>query len=113
LHIILTQADFTKDILTPVAYRCRLPYQTKTYELKLKKQLTVNKLFAIDDINMGAVELPYEAVFSPGTDEKRLIEHIKTIYLKNNLVTAAKEGEHDTLGFNFESYQLAFHNIAA
>ena len=108
MHIILTEADFTKDILTPIAYRLRLPYQTKTYELQLKKQLTVNNLYSIADLNIIAAELPYEATFTPNTDEKRLIEQVKTIYLKNDLTTLAKEGEHDTLGFNREAYQLAF-----
>jgi len=110
LHIILTEADFTKDIVTPVAYRLRLPYQTKTYELKLNKQVTGNNLYSIADLKISATELPYEATFTPDTDEKRLIEHIKTIYLKNDLETPAKEGEHDTLGFNLEAYQLAFTN---
>ena len=108
LHISLTEADFTKDILKPIAYRLRLPFQTKTYELKLKKQLTPGQLFSIVDLTAIATELPYEAMFSPNTDEKRLIEHVKTIYLKNDLLTPAKEGEYDSLGFSFESYQLAF-----
>ncbi|MFL9482878.1 SpvB/TcaC N-terminal domain-containing protein [Chitinophagaceae bacterium LWZ2-11] len=107
LHIILTEAGFTKDILTLNTYRLRLPYQTKTFELKLKNGLAANKLFSITDLNIAATELPYEAVFTPNSDEKRLIEHIKTIYLKNDLLTPMDEGEHDTLGFNLESYQLA------
>lgn len=108
LHIILTEADFTNDILTSIAYRLRLPYQTKTYELQLIKNLTGNNLYSIADLNIIAAELPYEATFTPNIDEKRLIEQVKTIYLKNDLTTPAKEGEHDTLGFNLEAYQLAF-----
>jgi RHS repeat-associated protein len=110
LHIMLTEANFTKDINTPAAYRLRLPYQTKTYKLQVKKKLTGNALFTIDDLNIIAAELPYETIFTPNTDEKRLIEHVKTTYLKNDLRTPAAEGEHDTLGFGYESYQLAFTN---
>lgn len=109
-HIIITQADFTSDIITQTAYRLRLPWQTKTYELQLAKMPVQNQLFSITDFSADPVEIPYEGSFTPATDQKRLIEQVKTIYLSNDLLTQMPEGKHDSLGFNFESYQLAFSN---
>jgi RHS repeat-associated protein len=107
-HIMFSEASFTDDKITSSAYRLRLPYQSLTYEVQVKKSLGSNQLFLLDDLNIALEEIPYEVTFTPSANQKRCIEHSKNIFLNNDLTTAMPEGHHDTLGFRHEAYQLAF-----
>jgi RHS repeat-associated protein len=107
-HIMVTELDLTKDIITPVAYRTRLACEVRTYELQIAKLLAINEIFRLDDLKVEATDIAYEKEFTPGANEKKLIEHRKNSYLRNDLLTAMPHGNHDSLGFTNESYQLAF-----
>lgn len=115
-HIIYTQNSFAKyndgvsdfdDLDLPYAYRLRLPYETKTYELTGFSPLEdIFQLPELEDALSTAIEIGYHETTSSRT-EKRLIEHIKSKYLNDNL-NELDLGFYDTLGLPYENYQLAF-----
>ncbi len=107
-HIIFNENSFTQDIISPAVYRLRLPYETKSFELKGAELPDGKFFYSISDLNITAEEIGYEEEFTSGIAQKRLIEKVKTIYRNNDLVTPMPEGQHDSLGLSFESYQFAF-----
>ncbi|MEK5203283.1 SpvB/TcaC N-terminal domain-containing protein [Bacillus sp. FSL R10-2789] len=113
--ITYTQNSFTNDINTDSSYRLRLPAEKKTYELKGVVQS--NSLYLVNDfenILKVAVEVNYHQIDkNPVLEnpEKRLIEHIRTIYRSNNLKDALPLYQLTSLALPFESYQLAYTSI--
>ncbi len=115
-HIIYTQNSFAKyndgvtdfdDIDLPHVYRLRLPYEAKTYELtEFPKVNDLFKLAELEDALSHATEIGYHEI-AVGATKSRLIEHVKTKYLADDL-TALDFGFFDTLGLPYESYQLAY-----
>ncbi|MFM9951810.1 MAG: SpvB/TcaC N-terminal domain-containing protein [Saprospiraceae bacterium] len=116
LHLVMTESDFTKDVLplpdNPFPYRLRLPCAVRTYELKGIK-LTKDTYFSLqslrDQVSL-AVETPYENRQEPAgaAINKRLIEHIRTQYRSNDLLSALDFGRLESLALPWEAYQLAF-----
>ncbi|WKA60352.1 SpvB/TcaC N-terminal domain-containing protein [Planococcus shenhongbingii] len=121
--ITYTQRSFTNDIDEENSYRLRLPAETKTYELRLPVEpktyelnnvLKTGSLYSVDDfkdILTIAEEVAYHHIEQkpiPNTSQKRLIEHIRTIYLSDNLKDALPLHQMASLAFPFESYQLAY-----
>lgn len=110
--ISYVQNKFTNDIDTVNEYRLRLPSGVKTYELKGVTK--ANLLYSVGDfenILMSANEVDYHQIDTnpaPGTSQKRLIEHIRTIYRSNNLKDALLPYQLESLALTFESYQLAY-----
>jgi RHS repeat-associated protein len=109
-HIILTESDFTIDIISNEAYRLRLPCAVRTYEIL---ELTnPNTLFytkkEIDDlVANNSTDVEYHNP-NKATQGKRLIEHIQTVYLKNDLLGVLSLGVLDSRALPYKSYQLAF-----
>ncbi len=110
--ITYEQNKFTNDIDTDNEYRLRLPSEVKTYELKGVAK--ANPLYTVGDfenILSAANEVPYhqtETNPAPGTSQKRLIEHIRTTFCKNDLTGALALYQLESKGLPFESYQLAY-----
>ncbi|WP_052496452.1 SpvB/TcaC N-terminal domain-containing protein [Pedobacter lusitanus] len=104
--------QFTNDVITADHYRLRLPSEAMTYELKgLIKTGFYYKPEDFDQVLSTAVEVAYHQLNvnpAPGTIQKRLIEHIRTIYRSNNLNTALALHMLDSKGLSFENYQLAY-----
>jgi len=107
-HIIISENTFTKDVITFSTYRLRLPYDAKSFELQGVNLSGDKKYYSVADFDITTREIGYEKEFTGGLSEKRLIEHVKILYLANDLKSSMPEGEHDTLGLGYESYQLAF-----
>jgi len=107
-----TQNHFTNDINTANAYRLRLPSEVKTYELKgVAKADSLYSVGEFENILTAANEADYHQIDTnpaPGTSQKRLIEHIRTIYRSNNLKDALLPHQMESLALPFESYQLAY-----
>ena len=110
--ITYTQNIFTNDIDTDASYRLRLPSEAKTYELKgVGKNNAYYSVNDFENILTDAVEVDYHQIDqnpSPGTSQKRLIEHIRTIYRSNNLKDALPLYQLESLALPYESYQLAY-----
>ncbi|MEC4686088.1 MAG: SpvB/TcaC N-terminal domain-containing protein [Nitrospirota bacterium] len=110
--ITYVQNKFTNDIDTDNEYRLRLPSEVKTYELKGVAK--ANPLYTVGDfenILSAANEVDYhqtETNPAPGTSQKRLIEHMRTTFCKNDLTGALALYQLESKGLPFESYQLAY-----
>jgi len=110
--IIYTQNRFTNDVIADDDYRLRLPLEVKTYELKGVTK--ANPLYSVNDfenILTAADEVDYHQIDTnpaPGTSQKRLIEHIRTTFYKNDLSGALALHQLESKGLPFESYQLAY-----
>lgn len=112
IRITYTQNSFTNDIDAAASYRLRLPSETMTYELKgVAKNSRLYTINDFESILTAAVEADYHQVDknpAPGTPQKRLIEHIRSIYRSDNLKDALPLYQLASLGLPFESYQLAY-----
>ncbi|QYR21090.1 hypothetical protein KZ483_25790 [Paenibacillus sp. sptzw28] len=110
--ITYMQNNFTHDIDTAESYRLRLPAEALTYELKGVSRN--NPLYSVSDfenILTAATEADYHQVDhkpAPGTSQKRLIEHIRTIYRSDNLKDALPLYQLESLALPYESYRLAY-----
>lgn len=115
-HIVYRQSSFAKyhdgttefdDIDLPYVYRLRLPYEVKTFEITGLN--AIDSLFRLYEINLELDTLPtlsYHQTPTLGT-QKRLIEHVKTNYLRDDL-TLMDFGFFDALALPYQSYQLAY-----
>lgn len=112
--IIYSQNQFTNDVISDAAYHLRVPSETKTFDLKkVAKTNTYYQPVEFKDILLDAnsdTALYYEIEkpFIVGKAQKRLIEHARSIYLSNDLKTPLPLHRLESLGFAYESYQLAF-----
>ncbi|MDZ7363651.1 MAG: toxin [candidate division KSB1 bacterium] len=122
-HITFTENAFTNPVLEADAYRVPLLCESRTYELlkvRPSSQLCgVTNLFRFDElkaqiaaVNDGAADLPYEQWDADESvlagPRRRLIEHVRTLFLKNDLSGPLPLGNLESLGLPFESYRLAF-----
>jgi len=97
--------------LYPDDYRTSLPCESRTYEITGLSLLTGHNCFTFDEaLNAGtnAVSIPYEQKPTAGVLYKRLIEHVRTLYRRNNLTGALPLGELQSMALPFESYKLVF-----
>jgi len=110
--ISYVQNQFTNDVIEEAQYRLRLPSEVKTYSLKgINKTTALYGLGDFDDVLNLANEVGYEEVTATppvGQSQKRLIEHVRSIYLDNDLETLLPLHQLHSLGFAYESYQLAY-----
>lgn len=110
--ITYVQNSFTNDISTADDYRLRLPSETKTYELKgVAKSNTFYTIGDFDNILADSFEIDYHQIntnLAAGTSQKRLIEHVRTVFYKDDLTGALPLHNLEAKGLHFESYQLAY-----
>ncbi len=92
-------------------YRTPLPCESRTYELTGLTLPAGSDRFTFDDVldaGTTAIALDYEKDPTAGRREKRLIEHVRTYYRRNDLTGPLPLGELQSLALPFESYKLAF-----
>ncbi|MCW3083676.1 MAG: hypothetical protein JWP12_1042 [Bacteroidetes bacterium] len=110
--IIYTQHQFTNDVTDEDIHRLRLASEIKTFELKnVAKTDSFYKLQDFEQILPNSNEVFYHQVEvnpSLNTSQKRLIEHVRTNYLRNDLTAALPLHQLESLALPFESYQLAY-----
>ncbi|HET7238793.1 MAG TPA: toxin TcdB middle/C-terminal domain-containing protein, partial [Terrimicrobiaceae bacterium] len=127
IHVTLTENLFTNLINEPDDYRTPLPCEARTYELLKANPVDppdlpipeVTNLFRFDKLSEviatvgeGNHDLPYgdwdideKTLLAP---RRRLIEHVRTLYHRNDLAGALPLGGLQSLALPFESYKLAF-----
>lgn len=133
IHITCTENTFTEALVEDAdVYRTPLPAETRTYELRQPEQEKsvngVNKLFQFDEmlgyVNQagdGQHDVAYQdiefnqakqAARNDANEAKkyfrRLIEHVRTLYRKDDLTALLPLGEIEPLALPGESYKLAF-----
>lgn len=96
-------------------YRVSLPCETRTYELTGFKPENSATRFSFDEwignsfsLPGSATEIHYEESADDLSRQKRLIEHVRTLYRKDNLTALLPLSELEPLSLAGESYKLAF-----
>lgn len=107
--VTCAENKFTNAVEQDDDYRAPLPSERRTFELTgLKSDSSVRFDFGIiDDAALSAAQIDYEAKPSDGL-QKRLIEHIRTLYRRSDLDGPLPLGQLESLALPFESYRLAF-----
>jgi RHS repeat-associated protein len=110
--IVYTESKLTNDVSGNDIYRLRLPAEVKNYELKgVDKTDEYYRLSDFSNILAAANEVAYhdiDALPAPGTSQKRLIEHTRTIYTQDDLSGPLSLLELQSMALPFENYQLAY-----
>ena len=116
-----TENGYTNPIELPDAYRAPLPCEVRTYELlhlaPAASQPQVTNLFRFGEVvalvaaaGAGQHELPYEDFDANGATGpgpyRRLIEHVRTLYRRDDLTGALPLTHLELLALSFESYRL-------
>ena len=105
----LTQNQYTHPILEDDNYRAPMPAEAKTYELTaptLKGTAPLDFL-TVQAIATAAVEISYEDKPTSGQTQKRLIEHVLTLYRKNDLSGLLALARLESIALPGESYKRA------
>jgi RHS repeat-associated protein len=92
-------------------YRAPLHCESRTYELTGLVQVGSCSRFTLTQLETAcatAAPINYEQSPTSGVLQKRLIEHVRTIYRRNDLTGALTLGDLQSLALPFESYRLAF-----
>lgn len=112
--IIYTRNRFTNDVTGNNTHRLKLPCEIETFELRGVSK--TGTYYAIADFTNILESSNTDAVFyheinktiTGGKAQKRLIEHIRTLYYKNDLSGPLPLGQLESLAFSYEGYQLAY-----
>jgi RHS repeat-associated protein len=110
-HISYSDNRVTNAVETPDAYRAPLPCESRSYELTGLSLPAGRSRFTLEDLlsaEPAAAAIAYEQSPTPGVLEKRLIEHVRTLYRRDELLGALPLGQLESLALPFESYKLAF-----
>lgn len=110
LHVVYTENDVTNTGETD-EYRAPLPCEARTYEITGLTLGADRSRFALDELlNAGSVAalIDYEQSATPDELEKRLIEHVRTLFRRNDLTGPLPLGQLQSLAIPFEAYKLAF-----
>lgn len=109
--ITCTENRVTNPVEAADDHRTPLPCESCTHELTgLTLPLGRNRFTFSEVLEAGvtAIALDYEQDLTAGRIEKRLIEHVRTYYRRNDLGGSLLLGELQSLALPFESYKLAF-----
>ena len=116
--VTYTEDNFTNaidDVLQhPDDYRAPLSAETRTYELIGFKPENNAARFGFDEwtrdgfaLLTSAAEIPYEQTADHATERKRLIEHVRTLYRKDDLTAFLPLNDVEPLALPGESFRLA------
>jgi len=115
--VTYTENRYTIAIAAGDDYRTPLPCESRTYELSGYSPTGAAGRFQISDLvrrgptgqltHIFDSEIPYERVPNDGR-QRRLIEHVRTLYRRNDLSGSLPLGTTESLALPFESYKLAF-----
>ena len=121
LLITYTENAFTNSIDGDDVYRAPLPCEARTYELTAFKPENNGARFSFDELARNnfsllasAEEIPYEETPDSVAKQKRLIEHVRTLYRPDDLGLSRNDplnllplGQVESLALAGESYKLA------
>jgi RHS repeat-associated protein len=123
LHITFTEGTYTRVVEQADAWRAPLACESWTHEitrlLPASSLSGVTNLFRFDEmaaamagLRDGAHDLPYEDREGAGATAphayRRLIEHARTLYRRDDLTGPLPLGDLESRALPYESYKLAF-----
>lgn len=107
-YITFSENQFTNDVIEPAAYRLRTVAEAKSYELtNIPKATTLYQLADFEDVLNQSSTLAYHETDN-GNSSHRLIEHVRSLFYKDDLSSPLVLGQLESLGIPYESYQLAY-----
>jgi RHS repeat-associated protein len=121
--ITYTENRFTNAIMTDHHYRTPIKCESKTYELTGFELQNQQDRFSLDEWTRdsfasltASADIPYEETATVGKKQKRLIEHVRTLFRpddcgasqKDNPLTLLPLERIDPLALTGETYKLAF-----
>lgn len=106
--MIYTQNAFTNDVIDEDYYRLRMPSEVKTYELN--SVIFSGQFYKLSDFENILSDTKSEVLLyheinkptNPGIAQRRLIEHIRSVYYRNDLTAALPLHQLESLGLPFE-----------
>ncbi|HJQ09134.1 MAG TPA: SpvB/TcaC N-terminal domain-containing protein, partial [Candidatus Saccharimonadales bacterium] len=111
-YITYKSIKLTNDVLGDDVYRLRVPSEDRTYELRgVAKSGNYYLPANFDNIFAVATEIPYHQKDNnppSGSPQKRLVEHFRSTYRKNDLTGPLPLHQLESRALPFESYQLAY-----
>ncbi|HEX8720434.1 MAG TPA: SpvB/TcaC N-terminal domain-containing protein [Pyrinomonadaceae bacterium] len=108
--ITYTESEFTDPVLGDNDYRTPMPAEARTYELTgLSLPAGRVRLTPAEVLDAGAdfLGVNYEVTPPPNTQRKRLIEHVRTLYRRDDLTGPLPLRQLQALALPFEIYRLA------
>ncbi|MES2730091.1 MAG: SpvB/TcaC N-terminal domain-containing protein [Bacteroidota bacterium] len=108
-HLIYTENDLTHDVVTQANYRLRVGCGSRTYEITGVQPTPTAFFFHLADIRNQisiCTNLAYHLDSTAGLQQKRLIEHVRALFRKNDLSVLPYQ-QIDSLGLPHEGYKLA------
>lgn len=117
-HVTYTENRVTNSVDSAAAYRMPLAYEARTYELTGYAPSGVAGRFRAEDLvaPRGADPTTYDPIFDgeleyeegpTGGRQRRLIEHVRTVFRRDDLVGALPLGQLQSMALPFEAYKLA------
>ncbi len=112
--VLFKDNRFTNDAVGEDTYRLRLPAETRTFQLKgVEKSgefYTPTDFTDIlsDDRSDAVPYQQFEQPPNPGRAQRRLVEHVCSLYYRDDLGEALPLYQMASLGLSFESYRLAY-----
>jgi RHS repeat-associated protein len=112
--IIYTKNSFTNDVISDKEYQLRMPSEVQSFDLRGKNKLSdyykpIDFKNILDDVNSETVFYhEIEKPLTPGKAQKRLIEHTRTTYYRDDLTGSLPLHQLKTPVLQFENYQLAY-----
>ncbi len=109
--VTYTEADYANAPDQTTFYRLGLAVESRGYELTGVAAGGPFGLFDHDALGAaaaGAAAIPYEAVPTGTTPQRRLLAHARTYYRSDDLQTALPLGQVESLGLVDRTYQLAY-----
>jgi RHS repeat-associated protein len=123
IHATFTVNGYTNAVLEESAYRGPLPCESRTFELLNVQPVAclpaITNLFRFEELRTrirqagdGRHDLPYEDHDGHGVEGsapyRRLIEHLRTLYRRNDFSDILPLGQTCSLALPGESFKLAF-----
>ncbi|MGI5413970.1 SpvB/TcaC N-terminal domain-containing protein [Streptomyces chartreusis] len=105
-----TVAAFTNPVEAADHHRTAQPYEVRSYELTGLAPRPGGNRLTLDQVRTAlatAADLDHEGTPTPGAVERRLIEHVHTLYRADDLSRALDPGEVETLALPYETYRRA------
>ncbi|HMH20176.1 MAG TPA: SpvB/TcaC N-terminal domain-containing protein, partial [Puia sp.] len=108
-HIIFSDKGFTNKVDTPVDYHLPAGHEEKTYELTGTTP-GASGYFSIDEINTAfgqSADIAYLTLPAKGQLQKRLIEHVRILFLKNDMTGPLDLGILESRALPSQSFKLS------
>lgn len=107
-RVVLTETDYSNDVMTATAYRLRVPVEVRTFELTgVVPEDDCFRRDELADAAQDAAPIPYETA-PDGSAQRRLIEQTRTFFYTDDGATALPLGAIEARALVRQGLTLAF-----